>query len=132
MRVSHTRKREMRIIGARLTFGPNTLKFQAPRSLSPHLAIFQNRQVLSLFCRPRHCRAATACHPRSWPGAHRYLVPDLRVHHHLIPASERTAASSPTQHTPLLTLSTWSAILEPKAHFRRYQAHCRHPQPQAC
>jgi hypothetical protein len=27
MRISHTRKREMRIIGARLTLGPNTLKF---------------------------------------------------------------------------------------------------------
>jgi hypothetical protein len=67
MRDSHTRKWETRVIGAHLALGPHALKFQAPCSLLPYLAIFWNCQVLSLFCRPRHYRADATFHPRSWP-----------------------------------------------------------------
>jgi hypothetical protein len=38
--ISSTRKRETHILGAHLTISFRALKFQALRSLSPHLAIF--------------------------------------------------------------------------------------------
>jgi hypothetical protein len=61
------RKRETRVIRVHLALGVHVLKFQSPRSLLQHLAIFQNRQALSLFCCPRHCHIASTCCPRSRP-----------------------------------------------------------------
>jgi hypothetical protein len=64
---SHMRKMKTWVIRVRLALGAHALKFQSMCSLSQYLAIFQNRQALSPFCRPRHRFTAATCHPRSLP-----------------------------------------------------------------
>jgi hypothetical protein len=76
--VSHMMKREMHVIGACLTLGPHAVKFRAPHSQSPHLAIFWILQVLSLFCHPR-----PRSQPRSTPPPHPLPWSSLPFHPHL-------------------------------------------------
>jgi hypothetical protein len=118
MCVSHTRKRETRVLGARLTLGPDTIKFQAPRSLVPHLAIFETAK-----CSRSSVTLDTAAPPphavlNPVPIARCCLVLGLGARRRLDLALKRATASSPTRSMP--PPRPWPRSMSPP-----------HPQPGA-